>query len=98
MADTTNPTLDLRPKAGSILYEMLRLGLVFDHSEDGAKLVWYDYNKNLMATFDGPDATEVTLTDMTSRLTTTLPVSELEQVTEIITWKSGSETGEAPAA
>lgn len=94
MADTTNPTLDLRPKAGSILYAMLRLGLVFDHSDDGTAQTWYDYNKNLMATFDGPDATNVTLVDMTSRLSTTLPVSELAQVTEIITWKSGTETGE----
>ncbi|NMM98165.1 hypothetical protein [Bifidobacterium olomucense] len=85
--------LDLRPKQGSILYEMLRLGLVFDHSDDGTAQTWCDYEKNLRADFQSIDAGKVTFTDMDTRLASDVDVADLPAVAEIVTWKSSqSET------
>lgn len=80
-------SLDLRPAKGSLLYEFLRLGLVFDHS-DGDTQTWMDYAKGIRADITGVDATEVTLTDTTSRLSKTVAVSDLQNATSVITWKS----------
>lgn len=89
MTDNRANILDLRPKQGSILYEMLRLGLVFDHSDDGTAQTWCDYNKSLRADFTGLDADKVTFTDLGTRLTRDVSVADLAKVSEIITWKSG---------
>lgn len=86
-------SLDLRPAKGTILYELLRLGLVFDHSDDGVSQSWADYSKNLRADLTGVDADHVTFTDMTTRLARDVPVSELADVTDVVTWQSGP-TGE----
>ncbi len=84
-------TIDLRPAKGSILYEFLRLGLVFDHS-DGDAQTWMDYGHALRADITGADATEVKLTDLTTRLPVTIPVSQLADTDDIITWKSDDPT------
>lgn len=84
-------SLDLRPAKGTILYEFLRLGLVFDHS-DGDSQTWMDYENALRADITGADATEVKLTDMTTRLAVTIPVSQLADTDSIITWKSDNPT------
>lgn len=94
MADTTETPLDLRPAKGSILYEILRLGLVFDHSDDGTAQTWCDYNKSLRCDFTGLDATTVTFTDLDTRLTRDISVADLAKVSEIVTWRSG-QSGEA---
>ena len=94
--DTTSNTaapLDLRPKKGSILYELLRLGLVFDHADNENSQTWADYTKNLRADFTNLDATTVTFTDLTTRLSTEITISDLVNITSIITWQS-SQNGE----
>ena len=48
--ETTAETgvLDLRPPKGSIVYQLLRLGLTFDHGgADGE--VWCDYTRGVTA-------------------------------------------------
>ncbi|KAB8289301.1 hypothetical protein DSM100688_0381 [Bifidobacterium ramosum] len=102
MTDTTNTTddtdagvagaLDLRPPAGGILHQMLRLGLQFDHSDDGTAQTWCDYGKQLRCDFTSTDADTVTFTDMTTRLGRDIPAKDLPQITEIITWRSGQTT------
>lgn len=84
-------SLDLRPAKGSVLYEFLRLGLVFDHS-DGDSQTWMDYGHALRADITKPDATEVKLTDLTTRLPVTIPVSQLADTDAIVTWKSDDPT------
>ena len=88
-------SLDLRPAKGTILYEFLRLGLVFDHS-NGDSQTWMDYGNALRADIAGTDATEVTFTDLTTRLTVTIPVSQLAETDSIITWKSDNPTVTPP--
>lgn len=90
MADETK-ILDLRPKQGSILYELLRLGLVFDHSDDGTSQTWWNYATSLRADFTGIDATTVTFTDTDTRLTLDVTVGELAGYDRIVTWKSGAQ-------
>lgn len=87
--DTAVGTLDLRPAKGSILYELLRLGLVFDHSDDGTAQTWCDYTKQLRADFTGANADKVTFTDMTTRLATDIKTGDLPSITNVITWQSG---------
>lgn len=84
-------SLDLRPAKGTILYEFLRLGLVFDHS-DGDSQTWMDYGHALRADITGTDAMEVKLTDLTTRLPVTIPVSQLAATDAIVTWKSDDPT------
>ena len=80
-------SLDLRPAKGTIAYEFLRLGLVFDHS-DGDAQTWFYYQAGVRADITGMDATEVKFTDTTTHLSTTVPVSQLENFDDVITWKS----------
>lgn len=86
---TDTGTLDLRPPQDSILYDMLRLGLAFDHSDDGTSQTWIDYSKNLRADFTSLDADHVTFTDMDSRLARDIPRDQLHTITGITTWRSG---------
>lgn len=80
--------LDLRPAKGTILYEFLRLGLVFDHSDDGTAQTWFDYQSGLRADITGTDATEVKFTDTTTHLPTVVPISQLQSIDSVLTWKS----------
>lgn len=80
-------SLDLRPAKGTILYEFLRLGLVFDHS-DGDAQTWFDYQAGLRADITGTDATEVKFTDTTTHLPTIVPVSQLNSIDSVVTWLS----------
>lgn len=81
-------SLDLRPAKGSILYEFLRLGLVFDHSDDGTAQTWFNYQAGLRADITGTDADQVTFTDTTTHLPTVVPVSKLEAIDSVLTWQS----------
>jgi hypothetical protein len=51
-----------------------------------------DYGHALRADITGADATTITLTDLTTRLPVTIPVSQLADTTDIITWKSDDPT------
>lgn len=75
--------LDLRPPKESVRAELCRLGLEFS-SVDGTTESWRDYQRGVLATFDG-DAANVTVTDVKTNLSRTLTVGELKTVTRIDT-------------
>lgn len=93
--ETTNETteahdgtvLDLRPAKDSLVYQLLRLGLAFDHKDAGGE-TWTDYVRGITASFAGRDAQDVTLSDMDTRDSRTVRLADLEKVTEIKTWRS----------
>lgn len=90
MTDTTTQTntiLDLRPPKNSIITQLLRLGLTYDH-EDATGETWTDYKRGIKATFTNRQATDVTLTDMDTKNTQTTTTTALADVTEIKTWRS----------
>lgn len=80
--------LDLRPKTGTLLYELLRLGLVYDH-DDGTTQSWYAYDDGLRADFKGEDASEVTFTDTTTHVSRVVETAKLKDTASVITWKTG---------
>ena len=84
---TEDGILDLRPPKGSLVRQLLRLGLTFDHT-DASGETWCDYTRGLSATFVDRQATDVTLADMDTRDETTITASQLATVTEIKTWRS----------
>lgn len=87
--ETTAETgvLDLRPPKGSIVYQLLRLGLTFDHGgADGE--VWCDYTRGVTAVLKDRQATEVTISDMDAKSSATVTATKLATVTEIKTWRS----------
>ncbi|KAE8130205.1 hypothetical protein [Bifidobacterium tibiigranuli] len=91
-------TIDLRPQAGSIIYELARLGFQFDHSDDGTAQTWVNYAIQARADFTSPSATEIMLGDMATRLSATIQASELAGVDHISTWTSDNPTTpETPA-
>lgn len=75
--------LDLRPPQESLKAELCRLGLEYS-STDGTAESWRDYQRGVLATFDG-DGTSVTLTDVKTNLGRTLTLEELKAVTRIDT-------------
>lgn len=75
--------LDLRPPQESLKAELCRLGLEYS-SADGTAESWRDYQRGVLATFDG-DGTSVTLTDVKTNLGRTLTLEELKAVTRIDT-------------
>lgn len=75
--------LDLRPPKESLRAELCRLGLEFS-SADGSTESWRDYQRGVLATFDG-DAANVTVTDVKTNLGRTLTLEELKAVTRIDT-------------
>ena len=83
--------LDLRPATDSILYNLLRLGLVYDHEQtaDGGKTIqyWMRYDISLKAQFLHPDDTEVIFTDIDTRLSRTVSAEELKTISSITTWR-----------
>lgn len=85
--EATGSILDLRPPKDGIVYQLLRLGLDFDH-RDASGETWTDYVRGVIATFTGREAREVTLADMDTKDTRAIQLSDLEKVTEIKTWRS----------
>ena len=75
--------LDLRPPKESLRAELCRLGLEFS-SADGTAESWRDYQRGVLATFDG-DGTSVKVTDVKTNLGRTLTLEELKAVTRIDT-------------
>ena len=92
--ETTAETgvLDLRPPKGSIVYQLLRLGLTFDHGGTDGE-VWCDYTRGVTAVLKDRQATEVTISDMDTKSSATVTATKLATVTEIKTWRS-DEAGE----
>lgn len=79
--------LDLRPPKGSIVYQLLRLGLTFDHGgADGE--VWCDYTRGVTAVLTDRQATEVTISDMDTKSSATVTAARLAAITKIKTWRS----------
>ena len=87
--------LDLRPKPGSILDRLLRLGFIYDHEEtrtveEGEPetvQVWMRYDISARAEFSS-DAGPVIFTDIDTRLSKTVSVEELKGISSVITWRS----------
>lgn len=79
----TSGVLDLRPPKESLRAELCRLGLEFS-SADGSTESWRDYQRGVLATFDGTGA-NVTVTDVKTNLGRTLTLDELKAVTRIDT-------------
>lgn len=82
--------IDMRPKKGTILYELLRLGLSFESKSLDGHNVWINYQTQLRAEFDtnaeGTVIEGVKLTDLVTRITKIVTVEELSTTSSIITW------------
>lgn len=89
--------IDMRPKKGTILYELLRLGLTFDSKTLDGHNVWVDYQAQLRAEFDtdaeGNVIEGVKLTDLVTRIVKIVTVEELASTSSIITWTSKNPIG-----
>ena len=79
--------LDLRPPKSGIVYQLLRLGLTFDHKDADGE-TWTDYQRGVTATFTDRQSTEATIADMDTKDSETITATQLAQVTEIKTWRS----------
>ena len=86
-ADAAGTVLDLRPPKNGIVYQLLRLGLTFDHKDADGE-TWTDYTRGVTAVFKDRSSTEVMLADMDTKDSETLTATQLAQVTEIKTWRS----------
>lgn len=75
--------LDLRPPKESVRAELCRLGFEYS-SADQTGESWRDYQRGVLATFDGTGA-NVTITDVKTNLGRTLTLEELKAVTRIDT-------------
>ena len=82
-----NSVLDLRPSKDSVIYQLLRLGLTFDH-RDASGETWTDYTNGVIATFENRQSTEVTFSDMDTKDSKVILVSDLINVTNIKTWRT----------
>ena len=89
--------IDMRPKKGTILYELLRLGLTFDSKSLDGHNVWVNYQAQLRAEFDtdaeGTVVEGVKLTDLVTRIVKIVTVEELASTSSIITWTSKNPIG-----
>lgn len=79
--------LDLRPSKDSVIYQLLRLGLTFDHRDTSGE-TWTDYTNGVIATFENRQSTEVTFSDMDTKDSSGISVSDLTNVTDIKTWRT----------
>ena len=79
--------LDLRPPKGSLIRQLLRLGLTLDHKDSDGE-TWCDYSRGVTATFTSRDAQEATIADMDTKDSETITATQLATVTEIKTWRS----------
>lgn len=88
--------IDMRPAKGTILYELLRLGLTFESKSLDGHNVWINYQTQLRAEFDtnaeGVLIEGVKLTDLVTRITKIVTVEELANTSEIVTWTSKNPT------
>ena len=89
--------IDMRPAKGTILYELLRLGLTFESKSLDGHNIWINYQTQLRAEFDtdgeGNLIEGVRLTDLVTRISKIVTVEELSTTSEIITWTSKNPTG-----
>lgn len=89
--------IDMRPAKGTILYELLRLGLSFESKSLDGHNVWINYQTQLRAEFDtdaeGTLIEGVRLTDLVTRISKIVTIDQLANTSEIITWTSKNPTG-----
>lgn len=89
--------IDMRPKKGTILYELLRLGLTFESKSLDGHNVWVNYQTQLRAEFDtdaeGNLIEGVRLTDLVTRISKIVTIEDLANTSEIITWASKNPLG-----
>lgn len=89
--------IDMRPAKGTILYELLRLGLTFESKALDGHNVWINYQTQLRAEFDtdgeGNLIEGVRLTDLVTRISKIVTIEDLANTSEIITWTSKNPTG-----
>lgn len=86
-ATVNEGVLDMRPSKDGIVYQLLRLGLAYDHAgADGE--TWCDYRIGLQADFKTRASDLCTLSDMDTKTVVTATVEQLKQVTSIKTWRS----------
>lgn len=89
--------IDMRPKKGTILYELLSLGLTFDSKTLDGHNVWVNYQTQLRAEFDtdaeGTVVEGVKLTDLVTRIVKIVTVEELASTSSIVTWTSKNPIG-----
>lgn len=83
----TDGVLDLRPSKDSVIYQLLRLGLTFDH-RDASGETWTDYTNGVIATFENRQSTVVTFSDMDTKDSKFISVSDLINVKDIKTWRT----------
>lgn len=76
--------LDLRPPSESLKAELCRLGLEYSSTDAAGVESWRDYQRGVLATFDG-DGTSVTISDVKTNLGRTLTLDGLKAVTRIDT-------------
>lgn len=89
-----NGVLSLLPPVHGPVYECLRLGLTFDHADSSGE-TWTDYTSGLQGTFTDRKADAVTLSDMDTKTSATVPLTILSKVERVTTWRtSQSSTGE----
>lgn len=76
--------LDLRPPQESMKAELCRLGLEYSSTDTAGMESWRDYQRGVLATFDGTGA-NVAITDVKTNLGRTLTLDGLKAVTRIDT-------------
>ena len=76
--------LDLRPPSESLKADLCRLGLEYSSVDVDGVESWRDYQRGVLATFDGTGA-NVTITDVKTNLSATLSLAELKTVKRIDT-------------
>lgn len=93
--------IDMRPKKGTILYELLRLGLTFESKNLDGHNIWVDYNTQLRAEFDtdaeGTVIEGVTLTDLVTRVSKIVSLEDLSTASSIVTWTSKNPISQPPS-
>lgn len=89
--------IDMRPAKGTVLYELLRLGLSFESKSLDGHNIWINYQTQLRAEFDtdgeGNLIEGVRLTDLVTRISKIVTIEDLAATSEIITWTSKNPTG-----
>lgn len=89
--------IDMRPAKGTVLYELLRLGLSFESKSLDGHNIWINYQTQLRAEFDtdgeGNLIEGVRLTDLVTRISKIVTIEDLATTSEIITWTSKNPVG-----
>ena len=87
--------IDLRPKPGEPLYEVLRLGMTLDHVDGDGVYTFTRMADNLVAEFKGMDSTEIKFFDRTTTMSMTVPIAEVSATESVLTWQGDNPTLEA---